>query len=108
MRGIPASDALERRIGEEAGKLEQVCDRIRSCQVLAEARRREPQQEEQFAVRLIVTLPGTEVVVNREHGADVYIALRDAFAAVGVLIEEHMRHRAAEPASGRGTLDTRS
>ena len=74
LRGIPPSDALERYIGEEARRLDGICDRIRSCQVVAEAQQREQPLGTQVAVRLIVTLPGTEVVVNREHGSDVYVA----------------------------------
>lgn len=91
LRGIPPSGELQRYIGEEAGKLERICDRIRSCQVVAEALQREKQQGAQFAVRLTITLPGTEVVVNREHGEDAYMALRDAFAAASLQLADHMR-----------------
>ena len=93
LRGIPPSGALERYIGEEARKLDGVCDRIVNCQAVAEALQREKQQGAQFAVRLVITLPGTEVVVNREHGDDVYIAVRDAFAAAGLQLKDHMRRR---------------
>jgi ribosome-associated translation inhibitor RaiA len=91
LRGIPPSSALEHFIGEEARKLDSICDRIVSCQAVAEALQREKQQGAQFAVRLIVTLPGTEVVVNREHGDDAYMAVRDAFAAAGLQLKDHMR-----------------
>jgi len=93
LRGIPPSGALERYIGEEARKLHGICDRIRSCQVVAEALQREKRQGAQFAVRLIITLPGTEVVVNREHGDDIYRAMRDAFAAAGLQLKDHMRRQ---------------
>jgi ribosome-associated translation inhibitor RaiA len=91
LRDIPRSDALERCIGEEAQKLERICDRIRSCQVAVETLQGEKSRGAQFAVRLIVTLPGTEVVFNREHGGDVYMAVRDAFAAAGLQLKDHMR-----------------
>jgi hypothetical protein len=42
-------------------------------------------------VRLNITLPGTEVVVSREHAEDVYIAVRDAFEAAGLQLKDHMR-----------------
>lgn len=93
MRGIPASGALERYIGDEVRKLEGICEGMRSCQVLAEALRPAEPQAAQVAVRLCVALPGTEVVVNREHAGDIYIALRDAFAAAGVQLRDHMRRR---------------
>lgn len=91
LRGIPASGALERYIGEQARRLEGICGPIRSFQVLAEALRPAEPQAAQVAVRLSVALPGTEVVVNREHASDVYIALRDAFAAAGVQLRDHVR-----------------
>ena len=106
LRGIPASDALERYIGEETRKLERVCERIRSCQVVVELRQRE-QQGAQFAARLIVSLPGTEFVVNREHSDDVYIALRDAFAAAGLQLKQHMRRQGIEARSRNGTPNSR-
>src|SRR5512141_884632 len=96
LRGIPASAALERYIGEQARKLDDICDRIRSCLVAAEALQRGGRHEAQFAVRLIITLPGTEVAVNREHQGDVYMALRDAFAAASLQLRDHMRRRSAK------------
>ena len=91
LRGIVHSGALERYIGGEARKLDRVCDRILTCHVVAEALHQQRREGEQFAVRLNITLPGTEVVVNREHDADVYIAVRDAFEAAGLQLKDHMR-----------------
>jgi len=104
LRGVPHSGALELYIGEQAGKLDQVCNRLRSCHVVAEALHRPKQQGAQFAVRLNITLPGTEVVVNREHGEDVYMAVRDAFDAAGLQLKDHMRRQSSiEPSSRNGT-----
>jgi ribosome-associated translation inhibitor RaiA len=93
LRGIPRSGALERYIGEQARKLDRVCDLLLSCSVVAEALHRQQQQGAQFAVRLNITLPGTEVVVNREHCADVYVAVSDAFDAAGLQLKDHMRRQ---------------
>jgi ribosome-associated translation inhibitor RaiA len=93
LRGIPQSGALERYIGEQARKLDLVCDRLLSCHVVAEALHRQKQQAPRFAVRLNITLPGTEVVVNREHGEDVYMAVRDAFEAADLQLKDHMRRQ---------------
>lgn len=108
LRGIPASAALETYIGAEARKLERICASIRSCQVVAEAQPPGRQQGAPFAARLIVTLPGTEIVVNREHGGDVYMALREAFAAAGLQLENHMRRDNIEPRPGNGQQNSRS
>jgi ribosome-associated translation inhibitor RaiA len=97
LRGIPASSALERHIDEEAHKLGRICDRIVSCRAVAEALQGQKRSGAQFAVHLIVTLPGTEVVVNREHAGDLYIAVREAFAAAGLQLKDHMRRRTDRP-----------
>jgi ribosome-associated translation inhibitor RaiA len=107
LRGLPPSSALEHYIDEEARKLDRICDRIVSCQAVAEVLQRQKQRGAQFAVRLIITLPGTEVVVNREHGDDVYMAVRDAFAAAGIQLKDHMR-RNIEPRSRNGMPGARS
>jgi ribosome-associated translation inhibitor RaiA len=91
LRGIAHSGALERYIGDAADKLDRVCGHVLTCQVIAEAVRRPKQEGAQFAVRLNLTLPGTEVVVSREHGEDVYMALRDAFEAASLQLNDHVR-----------------
>jgi len=108
LRGIPPSSELESCIAEEARKLEAICERIRSCQVLAETLRSEKRQGAQVSVRLVITLPGTEVVVNREHGDDVYMAMRDAFAAAGLQLRDHMRRGNKELRSRNGKRDPRA
>lgn len=102
LRGVPPSAALERYIGEEAHKLERICDRLRSCQVLAEALRRDKRRGAPFTVRLVITLPGSEVVVNREHGDDIYIAVHDAFAAAGLQLQDYMRRLGTAGRRSRG------
>jgi ribosome-associated translation inhibitor RaiA len=99
LRDTPRSDALERYIGEEARKLGHICDRIRRCQVLIETTQCETEPGAQFAVRLIISLPGTEVVFNREHPGDVRLALREAFAGAGMQLKNHMRRFTSAAAS---------
>ncbi len=91
LRGVAESGALQRYISDKARGLDRQCGRIQTCHVVIEALRQRRLQGAQFAVRINITLPGTEVVVNREHGEDVYIALRDAFEAASVQLKERMR-----------------
>jgi ribosome-associated translation inhibitor RaiA len=108
LRGIPQAGALESYVGEQARQLDLVCDRLLSCHVVVEALHRPKQQGAQFSVRLNITLPGTEVVVNREHGEDVYIALRDAFEAAKLQLKDHMRRQGnIQPRSRSGARHPR-
>lgn len=91
IRGIEHSDALEKHIREKAGKLDEFFDRIMSCRVVVEVPHKHHQQGKQFTVRIDIGVPGSEIVVNRDHGEDVYVALRDAFDAARRQLEDYAR-----------------
>ncbi len=59
--------------------------------MVVEEQRRHPQQGRWFNVRLAVHVPGHEIVVNRDHDEDVYVAVRDAFNAVTRRLEDVVR-----------------
>ena len=48
-------------------------------------------QGKHFNVRIDIGVPGSEIVVNRDHDEDVYVALRDAFDAAKRQIEDYAR-----------------
>jgi ribosome-associated translation inhibitor RaiA len=87
-RNFPRSDALDARIREKAAKLESLFPRIMSCHVVVEALDRHHHKGRQFSVRLDIRVPGHEVAVDRSHDEDVYVALRDTFAAAGRRLDE--------------------
>lgn len=91
VRHMPPSDALEARIREQAAKLEEFHPHVISCRVTVEQLTRHQKQGRQFQVRIDAHVPGREIVANRDHHEDVYVALRDAFAAVTRQLEEEVR-----------------
>lgn len=91
MRHIPQSEALETRIREDAAQLDEFHPNIIGCHVVVEEQRRHKHQGRWFNVRLAVHVPGHEIVVNRDHDEDVYVALRDAFDAVTRRLEDVVR-----------------
>lgn len=91
VRNIPHSAALDARIRDKAAKLEEFDPRITSCRVVVEESSRHRQQSRQFSVRIDLRAPGREIVVNREHDEDVYVALRDAFDAARRQLEDAVR-----------------
>lgn len=91
IRGIEHSDALEIHIREKANKLDEFFDHIMSCRVVVEVPHKHQHQGKQFNVRLDIGVPGGEIVVNRDHAEDIYVALRDAFDAAKRQVEDYAR-----------------
>ena len=97
-RHMDPSPALEARIRQRAEELDQFFDRITSCRVVVECRHKRHQQGKLFEVRVDLTVPGREIVVGRDPGAnhaheDAHVAVRDAFDAARRLLEDHARDR---------------
>lgn len=111
-RDIPHSDALEADIRQHAEKLDQFYDSIMACRVMLEAPHGHHHKGKLYHVRIDLTVPGKELVVNRspsEHHAheDAYVAVRDAFKAARRQLqdfkrqqEDHVKSHEA-PAHGR-------
>ena len=59
--------------------------------VVVEAPHKHHHQGKQFNVRIDIGVPGNEIVVNRDHHEDVYVALRDAFDAAKRQLEDYAR-----------------
>jgi ribosomal subunit interface protein len=91
IRDMPHSDALETHIRDKVNKLDEFFDRIMSCRVVVEMPHKHHHQGKHFNVRLDIGVPGSELVVNRDHAEDVYIALRDAFDAAKRQLEDYAR-----------------
>jgi ribosomal subunit interface protein len=91
VRNLHHSEALEARVREDATKLETFHPRIVSCRVTIEESRKHQRKGRLFQVRIDARIPGRELVVDRDHHEDVYIALRDAFHAMTRKLEDAAR-----------------
>ena len=83
---LPPSDAIEAQIRQKVEKLNRFYDRIISCRVVVEAPHRHHHQGNIYHVRIDLTVPQGELVINRNSSQnhaheDLYVAIRDAFAA---------------------------
>lgn len=89
-RGMPASPALETRIGECLAKLENVHPRLSSCHVAVEPIGHHREHGQHFAVHVELHAPDRPRPINVRHeDEDVYVAVRDAFdAARRMLLED--------------------
>ena len=121
-RNMPRSNAIEENIREKAAKLDSLFDGITSCRVIVEAPHRHHYKGKAYVVRIDMTVPGGELVINRapkrldaakptdpedletdlaesqeptKHAAhqEVYVAIRDAFNAAGRKVRDYPRRR---------------
>jgi ribosomal subunit interface protein len=93
-RNMPRSDALDAHIRQKAAKLETFHPRITSCRVTVEELAKRQHQGRQFRIHIDVRVPGhQELVVNRDHDEDPYVAVRDAFEAIARQVEDAAREQ---------------
>lgn len=97
-RDMPLSKAIEANIRGKATKLGSFYDRILSCRVVIETPHRHRSKGKLYHVRIDMTVPGSELVVNREpskHAShqDVYVAIRDAFSAARRKLQDYARRQ---------------
>jgi ribosome-associated translation inhibitor RaiA/cold shock CspA family protein len=91
--GMEASAALQARAEELAKKLDSLASSIMACRVTIDLLQKHRNQGRPFGVRIDLTLPGHELVVNRVQNEDAYVALRDAFDGMKRQLEELVRIR---------------
>lgn len=90
-RGLPRSEALDTHIREKVQKLEQHFSSMIGCRVVVEQIGKHQQQGKPFNIRIDISVPGTEIIVDKQQDEDAYVALRDAFDAATRRLEDYTR-----------------
>ncbi|HEY3276648.1 MAG TPA: HPF/RaiA family ribosome-associated protein [Syntrophorhabdaceae bacterium] len=98
---VDRSEALEARIREGATKLDRFHETIMKCRVVVEAPHRRHRTGNSYHLRIDVSVPGKELVVDREPGDrdthdDVYVMVRDAFEAMERKLKDYDRKKHGE------------
>lgn len=116
-RNMESSPAVEARIREEAEKLSEFYDNIIGCRVMAELPHRHHNRGKRFHLRIDLTVPGGEIVVNHEPSLhhslqqtddeelpkvrevdaphkDAFVAIRDAFKTARRQLQDYARKQA--------------
>lgn len=97
-KDMDPSDAVAASIREHAERLNRFHDRIMRCDVVVEEPQRRRHKGKLYRLRIDITVPGHEIVVNRDPGLDhshedIRVAIRDAFDAATRQLEDHARRR---------------
>lgn len=91
--GMERSDAVEDAVRRKCEHLDRFASDLMACRVVVDLEQQHKHQGRPFGVRVGVTMPGRELVVNRVENEDVYIALRDAFDDMKRQLEDLVRQR---------------
>ncbi|OPY83582.1 MAG: Cold shock protein 2 [Syntrophorhabdus sp. PtaU1.Bin153] len=96
--GTRASASVEEKIRKATQKLERFHDGIISVRTAVSVVQRGQLSGDQYRVRLDVSIPGKELVVNREPGdstthRDPLVAVRDAFTAMERMLRGYAEER---------------
>jgi hypothetical protein len=96
--GFPTSPSIEDAIRRRTEQLGQFNQRIVHCRVVVEAPHRHHAKGKLYHLRIVVTVPGGQIVVNNEghdkHAhEDVHVAIRDAFDATDRKLEDFVRRQ---------------
>ena len=97
-RNMDPSQSVEEKVRTLADKLERYYDQIMACRVVVEASHKHKHKGGIYHVRIDLTVPGNEIVINRESHKDqshqdVYVAVRDAFNAAYRKLEAYAAKR---------------
>ncbi len=99
---LPIDEAVRYAALDHIAELERYSDRITGCHVVVAKPHRHHRDGNLYSVRIDLVVPGSELVVNRNHPLDhahedVFVALRDSFLAARRRLEDHARRmRGAE------------
>lgn len=89
---------LEEVVRRRAEALDRFCEHIMACRVVIDVPHRHHKHGNQYRVRVDVTVPDDELVVNREAAGhdlarDPEQAIREAFETAARLLEDYVRRR---------------
>jgi ribosomal subunit interface protein len=95
-RHLEPSPFIASAIKKRARKLEKFFPRITSMRILVEPLQRRKKQGNLYHVRIDMTIPGKEIIVQRDPGRnhaheDIYVAIRDAFDSARRQLEDFTR-----------------
>jgi ribosome-associated translation inhibitor RaiA len=105
-RDMLPSPALQAAVERWAARLEHVSDRIVGCHVSIEKPHRHHLHGSPFQINIVLTVPGANITVSNQTGADAYVAVANAFRATRRQLLDHVdlqRHFVKPPAGGHYT-----
>jgi len=91
-KDVTLPPAMAEEIRERAAKFDHLFDRVMRCRVTVEGSGTHHRQG-LYGVKIDLTVPGSEIIVEKHAAANLELALKDAFDAAGRRLEDHVRRR---------------
>jgi len=89
-RGRLLSEGLAEHIRERTEKLGHFFGRVKQCRVTVDGPGQHPLQG-RVRIRINITVPNSEIVIDRQTGADLPMAIRESFDAADQRLEDYVR-----------------
>jgi ribosome-associated translation inhibitor RaiA/cold shock CspA family protein len=94
--GLPPSEAVTARIEQRVAHLEKLFPRIIDGRIVVERSNHRHRKGNLYKIRIELNVPGDRLVISRDPGenlahTDVYVAVRDAFAAMERTLQDYIR-----------------
>lgn len=91
---IQLSDGHKQTIAQRVSKLEQFYDRITSCRVAVDVPHRNPEgRPRSYAVRIDLTVPQSELIVDQQEADNIQTAIDQAFDVAERRLREFVERR---------------
>lgn len=96
-RHVDSSDFREDMIHEQLEKLEHVYDRIVRCHVVIDPPSKHHRHGATYLVKVQLSVPRSQIIVDHVRNEDLSIAIRDAFKAARRQLVDYVQSQHAHP-----------
>ncbi len=91
IEGTTITEPMKELIEERFSRLDRYYDRITGCTVAVTESKQGQRSGRFYSLRVAVTVPKGTIVVNRQKGDTLYVAVREAFDAVRRRVQDYAR-----------------
>jgi len=84
------TDTLAEHIRQRTDKLGHFFERVQQCRVTVDGPGQHPLKG-RIRIRIYLSVPGSEIAINRQTGADLPMAIRESFDAADQRLEDYVR-----------------
>lgn len=92
IRSISDSPTIEYHIRKHFDKLNRIYSKISHCRVVIDVPQNHKHKGKIFSVSIDIKTPGKELI-SRKQSQNLYVAIRDSFAAIEKLLEKHIKRK---------------